>query len=196
VRVPKGRGEVALASLGSIPREERLAAAPAASESSHKVRRGETLSRIAGKYGTTVEAIASANSIRNCNSLRVGQVLMIPGEGYVASGPPENPETHTVQRGETLGGICRRYGVRLNDLLAWNDIKSNDLIHPGQKLIVSGSRASRDKVIVHKVRRGDTIQKIAQKYGTSTGTVLKTNGLRATDKIYPGQKIRVPTGAS
>ena len=201
VRVPRDRGEVAKASLLTIPREERLVAAPAAasasaSTSTHKVRRGENLSRIAQKYGTTVSAIASANKIKNPRNLRVGQVLTIPGDGYVASAPPENPTTHTVKRGETLGSISRRYGVRLNDLLAWNEIKSNDLIHPGQKLIVSGSKASRETVIVHKVRRGDTIQKIAQKYGTSTGTVLKSNGLRATDKIYPGQKIKVPTGAS
>jgi membrane-bound lytic murein transglycosylase D len=197
VRVPKDKGQVVAASLPAIPREERLVTAPAVvSEATYKVRRGETLTKIAKKYGTSVEALASANGIKNPRSLRVGQVLTIPGDGYVASGPPENPTTHTVKRGETLGRICRRYGVRLYDLLAWNDIKSNDLIHPGQTLIVSGSKASRETVIVHKVRRGDTIQKIAQKYGTSTGTVLKTNGLRATDKIYPGQKIKVPTGAS
>jgi membrane-bound lytic murein transglycosylase D len=196
VRIPKGRAEVCLAELGRIPSEDRFARGIASSTSDYRVRRGETLSGIARKCGTTVAAIADANGIKNCNRLRVGQVLAIPGEGYVPSTSPENPSTHTVRRGDTLSGVSRRYGVSLTNLRAWNDIKSGDLIHPGQKLIVSGSAAPKDRVIVHKVRRGDTIQKIAKKYGASTGSVLKTNGLRATDKIYPGQRIKVPVKAS
>ncbi|MFZ1947855.1 MAG: LysM peptidoglycan-binding domain-containing protein [bacterium] len=201
VRIPREKAELFAAEFARIPREERVAkvSAPASSDGRHTVRRGETLSKIAKKYGTTVEALAQANKIKNRHSLRVGQVLAVPGSDEsvaAASGVPENPSTHTVRRGETLSGISRKYGIGMSDLLAWNDIRSNDLIHPGQKLIVSGSKAAREKIIVHKVRRGDTINIIAQKYGASTGTVLKTNGLRASDKIYPGQRIKVPVKAS
>jgi membrane-bound lytic murein transglycosylase D len=201
VRIPREKADLFAAEFARIPREERVAkvSEPAASDGRHTVRRGETLSKIAKKYGTTVDALAQANNIKNRHSLRVGQVLAVPGSGEPvakAASVPENPSTHTVRRGETLSGISRKYGIGLSDLLAWNDIRSNDLLQPGQKIIVSGSKASRERIIVHKVRRGDTINAIAQKYGASTGTVLKTNGLRASDKIYPGQRIKIPVKAS
>jgi membrane-bound lytic murein transglycosylase D len=199
VRIPKEKVDLFAAEFARIPREERVAKASVSADGRHTVRRGETLSKIAKKYGTTVEALAQANNIKNRHRLGVGQVLAVPGGETVAAASgsvPENPSTHTVRKGETLSGISRKYGIGLSDLLAWNDIRSNDLLHPGQKLIVSGSKASREKIIVHKVRRGDTINTIAQKYGASTSTVLKTNGLRAKDKIYPGQRIKVPVKAS
>jgi len=191
VRVPKGAADSCLVALARIPKEERTArAVVAASNVNHTVRRGETLSRIAKRYGTTVTAIASANGIKNCHRLRIGQVLAIPGGEYAA--PPENSGIHTVRKGETLSGIAQKYGVRMSDISAWNDLSSRRTIYPGQKLIVASSKAPQDRVIVHKVKRGDTIHSIAQKYGSSTGRLLKTNGLKPSDKIYPGQKIKVP----
>lgn len=201
VRIPAGATEICLAELSKIPKEERVAKVTRSEESPpadgrHTVKRGETLSRIAKKYGTTVQAIASANGIENYHRLRIGQVLSIPGEGYTVSSASTGSGIHTVRRGETLSSISEKYRIKMTDLMAWNDIKYRDLIHPGQKLIVASSEVPTDKVIVHKVRRGDTIMTIAKKYGASTNTVLKTNGLRARDKIYPGQKIKVPVRAN
>jgi LysM repeat protein len=190
-----------LAELFKIPKEERIAKVAKTEESlpadgRHTVKRGETLSRIAKKYGTTVQAIASASGIKNCHRLRVGQVLTIPGEGYTVASASTGSGIHTVRRGDTLSSISERYRIKMSDLMAWNDVRSSDLIHPGQKLIVASSEAPTDKVIVHKVRKGDTVMTIAKKYGASTNTVLKTNGLKARDKIYPGQKIKVPVRAN
>lgn len=201
VRIPRGTTETCLAELSKIPKEERIAKVVRTEESlpadgRHTVRRGETLSRIAKRYGTTVQAIAAANGIKNYHRLRTGQVLAIPGEGYTLASGSTNPGVHTVRRGETLSGISEKYRIKTADLMAWNDIKSQDLIHPGQKLIVASSEVPSDRVIVHKVRRGDTIMTIAKKYGASTTSVLKTNGLKARDKIYPGQKIKVPVKAN
>lgn len=191
VRVPRGSADSCLAALARIPKQERIAkASVVASDVNHTVRRGETLSRIARKYGTTVTAIAAANGIKNYHRLRVGQVLAIPGAEY--SPPPENAGIHTVRKGETLSGIAAKYGVRTGDLAEWNDLGSRATLYPGQKLIVAASKAPQDRVIVHKVKRGDTINSIAQKYGSTTGRLLKTNGLKPSDKIYPGQKIKVP----
>ncbi len=190
VRVPKGMADSCVAGLARIPKEERTAKAYVAADFSHTVRRGETLSRIAKKYGTTVSAIAGANGIKNYHRLRIGQVLAIPGEGYSLA--PQNPGIHTVKRGETLSGIAKRYGVKMDDLAAWNDMPPGRTLYAGQKLIVAASEAPQARVIVHKVKRGDTMNGIAQRYGTSTGALLKTNGLKRSDKIYPGQKIKVP----
>ena len=202
VRVPAGKAETCVAEMIRIPAEEKIVRVTRSeSESSepdarHTVKRGDTLSKIAASHGTSIEALAAANGIKDYHRLRTGQVLAIPAEGYGAPNPSRNPGIHTVRRGDTLSGISAKYGIRLNDLLEWNDLKSRDLLHPGQKLIVEGSGVSQERVIVHKVRRGDTIRAIAQKYGASTATVLKTNGLRATDKIYPGQRIKVPVKAN
>lgn len=195
VRIPKGSAEGCVAELARIPKAERTVETYVAATIEHKVKRGETLSRIAKKYGTTVVAIADANGIKNYRKIRTGQVLAIPGADYHPS-TPENPGIHTVRRGETLSGISAKYAIKMDDLLAWNDIKSRDLLQTGQKLVVSGRETARDRVIVHKVRRGDTINGIAEKYGATTGNVLKTNGLKPRDKIYPGQKIKVPVRAN
>jgi len=190
VRVPKAAADSCLAALAQIPRDERVSKAYVAADVSHTVKRGDTLSRIAKRYGTTIAAIAQANGIKNYRTLRVGQVLAIPGAEY--SPPPENPGIHTVKKGETLSGVAAKYGVHLKDLEAWNDLAPRHILYPGQKLIVSASSVPQDKVIVHRVKRGDTINSIAQKYGSTTGRLLKTNGLKPTDRIYPGQKIKVP----
>jgi membrane-bound lytic murein transglycosylase D len=190
VRVPKGTGDTCLAALARLPKEERTAKNYAAADLNHTVRRGDTLSRIAKKYGTTVSAIVEANRMKNRNRLSVGQVLAIPGEGGQSA--PSNPGIHTVKKGESLSTIAEKYGVKAGDLESWNDLGSPHALYPGQKLIVAASEEPRNRVIVHKVMRGDTLNGIAQRYGTSTGTLLKTNGLRRSDKIYPGQKIRVP----
>ena len=202
VRVPDGKAEICQAEIVRIPEAEKVvrvahseSAAPAEG-GNHTVRRGETLSKIAANHGTSVEALAAANGIKDYHHVTAGQVLVVPAEGYRAPASSGNPGIHTVRRGDTLSAISEKYGIRLTDLLAWNDLKSSDLLHPGQKLIVESSGAERDRVIVHKVRRGDTIKAIAAKYGASTSTVLKTNGLRATDKIFPGQRIKVPVRAN
>ena len=50
----------------------------------------------------------------------------------------------------------------------------------------------RDVVVYHEVTRGETVTSIAGKYGTTVGKVLEANRLWARDRIYPGQKIKVP----
>jgi len=189
VRVPKDAADSCLAALAQMPKEERTARAYPATNVSHTVRRGDTLSRIAKKYGSSVPAIAGANGISNCHALRVGQVLEIPGADCP---PPDNPGIHTVKKGDTLAGIAAKYGVRLSDIQSWNDLAPRHTLTPGEKLIVAADSAPQDRVIVHRVRRGDTLNSIAEKYGSTTGRLLKTNGLKPSDRIYPGQKIKVP----
>jgi LysM repeat protein len=118
----------------------------------HVVQRGENLYRIALRYGTTVTALAQANGITNPTQIYVGQKLVIPG-GSTADVPPATPtpqptaapaptpttSTHTVQRGETLSAIARRYGVSVQALVWTNNIANPSLIMPGQVLVIPGS---------------------------------------------------------
>ncbi|WP_346216434.1 GH25 family lysozyme [Caldifermentibacillus hisashii] len=93
----------------------------------YTVKRGDTLSGIAAKYGTTVSNLASLNNIKNVNRIYVGQVLKVSGS--------VSATYHTVVRGDTLWEIARDNSTTVAKLKSLNGLKS-DLIYPGQKLRV------------------------------------------------------------
>ena len=100
--------------------------------------------------------------------------------------------THVVRKGETLSGIASRYGMNLSTLRGVNGMSpGQDLIQPGQHLRVSGEAAGIDPV-VHVVRIGDTLIRIAMSYGVRLADLLVRNGLRLDSTIYPGQQIQIP----
>ncbi len=94
----------------------------------HVVQRGETLFSIALRYGTTVEAIASANRIFNPDLIFIGQRLTIPG-GMAPSG-----RIHIVRRGENLTSIALRYGTTPQAIAVANNLSNPDLVYVGQRL--------------------------------------------------------------
>lgn len=91
----------------------------------YTVKRGDTLSGIAAKYGTTVSNLASLNNIKNVNRIYVGQVLKVSGS--------VSATYHTVVRGDTLWEIARDNSMTVAKLKSLNGLKS-DLIYPGQKM--------------------------------------------------------------
>ena len=113
-----------------------LPPAAAAQGQVHVVQRGETLSSIAARYGTTVQAFVQANGLRNANFVWVGQRLSIPGGGAPAA---SGGGVHVVGYGETLYSIARRYGTSVSALVAANGLGNPNLIYVGQRLRVSGS---------------------------------------------------------
>jgi LysM repeat protein len=99
----------------------------------HVVQRGENLFRIALRYGTTVEAIAAANGIRNTQLIYVGQKLTIPQGGGTLP-QPGGGRTHVVQPGENLFRIALRYGTTTQAIAAANNLPNIHLIYAGQVL--------------------------------------------------------------
>ena len=93
----------------------------------YTVKSGDTLSRIAAKYGTTVAKLVEINGIKNPNLIRVGQVLRLPG-GAVK---------YTVVAGDTLSRIAAKYGTTVAKLAADNGIKNPNLIHVGQVITIN-----------------------------------------------------------
>jgi LysM repeat protein len=104
----------------------------------HTVQRGETLSSIARRYGTTWQAIARANGLVNPNQIYAGQRLKIPTGGGEAGGTTGCRIRHTVKSGEWIWQIARNYGVSPYDILAANGltIRTANTIYPGMVLCI------------------------------------------------------------
>lgn len=98
-------------------------------EQTYTVKKGDTLSKIASKYGTTYQKLASYNGIANPNVINVGQIIRIPGSGT---------STYTVKAGDSLWAIAAAKlgdGARYNEIKTLNGLTSNT-IHPGQTLLL------------------------------------------------------------
>lgn len=107
--------------------------------STYTVQSGDTLGRIAQRFGTTVAELLRLNNIANADMLKVGQTLTIPGSsGGAAVTAPTGGQSRTyeVQRGDTLLSIARRFGLTVKDLQTANNIANPDRISVGQKLII------------------------------------------------------------
>ncbi|HLY29157.1 MAG TPA: LysM peptidoglycan-binding domain-containing protein, partial [Aggregatilineales bacterium] len=125
---------------------------------------GEDIFRIALQYGTTVEAIAAANGISDPSHIFVGQVLIIPTASNAPAGPatptsqpptpvqgatpvPPAPQPpagnvyYTVQAGDTLSIIARKFGVSYADMLTANPLADPNHIEPGQQIVVPGTNS-------------------------------------------------------
>jgi len=105
------------------------------------VRPGDTLYAIAGRYHTTVWAIAQANGLMNPSRIYVGQVLFIPAIGPMPPMPPTpvgpvGPIIHLVRYGETLYGIARLYGTSVWSIAYANGLANPNYIYAGQRLII------------------------------------------------------------
>lgn len=160
----------------------------------HKVSRGESLSVIAKKYGSSTKAIMQANKLKN-SGLAVGQMLTIPGAQAAvvvpkASNPVETKVvTHRVQKGEYLGKISAKYKVSVADIKRENKLRS-DTLKLGQKLKITVSLKDQP-LRKHKVSRGEFLGKIARKYGISVDSLRRANNLKS-DQLSVGQTLIIP----
>ena len=176
------------------------------------VRRGDTLSRIAQQHATSIAQLRAANGLRG-DFLDIGQTLRIPTEvssvqtsGTLAAADspatPPPPAVYQVRRGDSLARIAQRYDTTVTRLRAANGIRG-DLINIGQELhipttVVHGGSdnavATAITEVEYQVSRGDTLWRIANRYGTSVDMLRQENGLR-TDFLDVGQILRVTTSA-
>jgi N-acetylmuramoyl-L-alanine amidase len=121
---PKRHGPIVIATAASV-----TVATPAARAGSYTVRRGDTLSDVARRHGTSVAALARMNRLSNPNFIVAGRSLRVPTSVGVAS-------VHVVRTGETLSAIAARYGTSVDSLARINRISDPNLIVAGTKLKV------------------------------------------------------------
>jgi membrane-bound lytic murein transglycosylase D len=162
----------------------------------HRVRRGETLSTIARRYGSSVNSIVRTNNLRSRNRIYVGQRLKVPHRGAgvsvarsTSSGGKATSTTHTVRRGDSLWRLASRYGTTVDRIKADNGLR-NDRLYVGQRLRINTGVPEGART--YAVRRGDTISRIAKSYSVSINSILQANGLGRRSTIYPGQVLVIP----
>ena len=106
--------------------------------SNYKVRSGDTLSGIAARNNTTVDALAQANGIKNPDKLAAGQTLKMP-DAFDA----KPADAYTVRSGDTLSGIAKRNNTTVAALAQANGIKDTNKLAVGQKLQMPGAASTR-----------------------------------------------------
>jgi N-acetylmuramoyl-L-alanine amidase len=160
----------------------------------HKVVKGDSLSAIASRYGSSTNAIMRANNMKS-SGVKIGQVLIIPGSNSpIEIAKTTNPVeteviTHVVKSGEYLGKIANKYKVSVASIKQQNKLKKETL-WVGQKLKIT-VKLTDLPIRKHKVARGEFLSKIAKKYGVTVQSLRQANKLRS-DSLAIGQILIIP----
>ena len=148
------------------------------------VQSGDSLWKIANKYGITVDELKSLNGLTS-NNLSVGQILEVPGGS--SSG------TYTVKAGDSLWKIANQYGLTVAELKNLNGLTSDNL-SIGQILKISNSSSSNNSN-TYTVKAGDSLWKIANQYGLTVAELKNLNGL-TSDNLSIGQILKISNSSS
>jgi len=102
------------------------------------VEKGDSLSKIAKRYGTTVDALVRINELCDANQIFVGQVIVLEDADAEADDAGEQVETAivTVQAGDSLSKIAKRHDTTVEEMMALNDIDDPNLLFVGQELLI------------------------------------------------------------
>ena len=197
-----------------------VASAPA----TYRVVAGDTVSSIAGRYGLATASVLALNGLSWKSVIFAGQTLKLSTSGavaavaVVASTPTSR---YTIQKGDSIGGIAARFGLATQTLLSANGLAWTSIIYPGQTIAIPGSTnvasispASRVRIIeapssaapaaaaprgtpvTYTITSGDTIARIAAKFGVTSQAILIANNLTWSSIIYGGHTLAIPTAVA
>ncbi len=208
--IPVDKVETFTENLAQLPKSERI------KWKRHKIKNGETLSHIADRYSVSVTSLKRMNDIRG-NNIRAGKHLVIPVASrklsdynltaYQRKKTLQNIRrnghkiTHVVRPGDTFWELSRKYKVKSHSIARWNGMAIRDPLRAGQKLVIwsrspTASRASISRSantiqrIWYRVRNGDSLYAIAQKFNVAINDLKRWNSFNSK-YLQPGQKIRL-----
>lgn len=165
----------------------------------YTIQRGDTLSEIAQRYNTTVNELVRLNNIQNPNMIYANETLLIPTKNNsISTGSDDKNNTiYIVQRGDTLYSIAKRFNTTVKNIVNNNGISNQNLIYPGQRLIIAKSTANiQTKYMSYRIKKGDTLWGIANKYNTTVNELANINRIINVNRIYINQVIRIPVNIS
>jgi peptidoglycan-N-acetylglucosamine deacetylase len=173
---------VAMLAVNTLPAAAQSADQTIGVDILYTVQYGDTLAKIAAKFGTTWQALAQLNGITNPNLIYVGQTIKI------RSGTPPTSK-YVVQPGDTLVKIAARFGMTVADLAKLNNITDINKIYVGQVLLVTGVITTPPTTYV--VQYGDTLYKISVRFGIPMSKLVQLNNIVDVNRIYVGQVLKL-----
>ncbi len=210
IKIPFGKKELFLRNFEALSPGERF------KFKTHAVKKGETLSKIAGLYRVDLEPILELNRLSKKSRLSKGMDLLIPLpkdqdqrlEGVVkkkANGADRRSKpketTYTIKKGDSLWSIANEMGVNVGALSNWNNLYPEKKLMPGDKLEIRMAKTSRatdeplekrqGKEIIYIVKEGDTLWKIAKKFNLTVSEIKAWNHLNGADPIHPSDRLRL-----
>ncbi len=157
----------------------------------YKVKFNDTLWDIAHKFGLSVYDLRKANRIFGISIIKPGQTLIIPLNALAKKRLiAKKRANYTVKKGDSLWSIAKKFGVSIETLKEANGLTSN-YIQVGDNLYIPFASVMAPKRILYKVRRGDSIWKIAERFGVSAKEIISWNNLKEDGILYPGSLLRI-----
>jgi len=182
------------------------------------VQSGDTLSKIARQFNTQIAALQQVNGIEGSRII-AGESLLIPraynsNAPIISPNAPEYktglaltgevtpqgftpPTRYEVRSGDSLWRIADRYNLSASTLAGWNNISTESILRPGQVLMLhsdpavsqSTDNSSGNDTINYTVKSGDTLARIAKKFGVGVAELIEWNDIQAENLIHPGQQL-------
>lgn len=203
--IPVQNEKVFMEKLAALPPNKRVRTV------FYRVRRGDTLSTIAVRYGMSVRELMRLNHLHS-KTIYPGSELVLRGAHIPATvtastrsvsrtASASGRQTHVVVSGDTVWGIARQYEVDADDLIALNHIRHNS-IRPGQKLRIPQAVTvnanpedtevamnTKDDAAVYVVRSGDTLYDIAAQFKVEVKQLMNWNNIDSPASLRPGQRL-------
>jgi N-acetylmuramoyl-L-alanine amidase len=202
--------------------EKSPPSAPASVGKIYKVKRGDTLEKIAKNNDTTISVLLKLNNMKIKQPLHAGRSLKVSvpvreiaeerrdGEVKASNDIPRSlpsasaPVTtvYMVKKGDTLDKIAKENNTTISILLKLNKMKLQEPLYVSRKLKLPLAEANtgkaekaagrKSKTYVYRVKKGDTLDKIAKRCNTSVSELRRLNQIRRADVLYVDQKLRLP----
>ncbi|CAA0121760.1 Membrane-bound lytic murein transglycosylase D [BD1-7 clade bacterium] len=207
LKVPAAKKEAFVAKLAKLPKDQRI------TWQRHKVQSGDTVSGLAKRFNSDVNVIRQANRLSG-NDIRIGQILLIPtaksrAAVYAYSQNQLNNRRssrkpyssaqkiiHQVKPGESFWRIAKLYQTTPEKIAKWNRKSPRDTLKVGERLVIwskvkGSSRDGVVKKVTYKVRNGDSLAKISNKFNVKVNQITQWNGINPDKYLQPGQRLKL-----
>ncbi len=112
--------------------------------------------------------------------------------GSAVAQPVGANATYVVKEGDTIWDIAKKFGTTASDIREQNGLNKTARIFIGQQLIIAPSAGKDDnQFVIYKIRNGDTLSRIAQKYKTTIAKIVATNSINDPESLRPGDRIKI-----
>ncbi|MFA5405046.1 MAG: LysM peptidoglycan-binding domain-containing protein [Ignavibacteria bacterium] len=179
---------------GKVTEKKEVKEKTTKKNTSHVVQEGENLSLIADKYGLSIDDLMEWNDLDDDVIVPGQKLSLVKTKTTKNTKVTKKSKTHTVKDGENLTTIADKYNVTIKQLKDWNDIKG-DVIQPGEVLTVTApkdvkKKEKQESVKTYKVKKGDTLQTVADKFDVTIKELKIWNDLN-NNTIMVGQVLNV-----